>query len=272
MLLRNFKFFLSANIALLFFLISTAVHANLDMEFISSSGGVTQYRVTGTWPNKSENQTYGPGMAPRAQWTIGLFQNGVNKGRVNGIKYYQWQAGNSYYINAYSVTVDVLEAGDILTVNDSDINSGGDFQLCPYDLLWSAAKFCTNENPIEPPQNNTECNFSTSNINIDHGSISEGDLNNHSKSVSTNLNCTGDAAVSLKIIDSLHGESAKIVLSDNLFSDFKLNNIVVDKYGVEFNLKKDTPFTLTVNSILKTIGNVESGDYTGNGILIVEIL
>lgn len=109
----------------------------------------------------------------------------------------------------------------------------------------------------------TRCSIREGDFQLDHGSLSEEQLNGDIKSLMGNVSCNNPASIKITAFSS-ESKDSLISLTPGLTALLKINN-TDGKIGVTMNNVTNTSFTLY--SILKTSSPVAAGVYRGSGIL-----
>ncbi|MGP2693605.1 MrpH family fimbial adhesin [Serratia nevei] len=120
---------------------------------------------------------------------------------------------------------------------------------------------------IGPNPPNNECNIDAGAVTLDHGQLGTEEVNGHRKRESFRISCTYPANAEVSVVSNTANEKIMLKGDGSLYSTVTLDGvpgitgkkITIPTGGVPIDLE----------STLHTVGNIEEGPFSGNGILII---
>lgn len=116
--------------------------------------------------------------------------------------------------------------------------------------------------------NPTICEIIDSYIELSHGTLNTDELDGHSVSHNIGITCNRNAMVKVYAYPNTAGDT--IPLGSGILSSIKLNG-VSGRTGVNINVPGSTTY-VNLSSTLTTSGDVNAGEYSGSGVVILNIL
>ncbi|MDH2267788.1 MrpH family fimbial adhesin [Serratia marcescens] len=120
---------------------------------------------------------------------------------------------------------------------------------------------------IGPTPPNNECNIDAGAVTLDHGQLGTDEVNGHRKRESFRISCTYPANAEVSVVSNNANEKIMLKGDGSLYSTITVDGvpgitgkkITIPTGGVPIDLE----------STLHTVGNIEEGPFSGNGILII---
>ncbi|ELE9730700.1 hypothetical protein RM407_004403 [Enterobacter kobei] len=107
------------------------------------------------------------------------------------------------------------------------------------------------------------------NIQLDHGTLSSSELNNHSVTRAVEVNCSGETTASMTISSADDLSKDTISLGEGVESSFLINgNALQETTGAKVNFVSGIN-TLNITSVLSSSGKVSAGVHSGQGVLLI---
>lgn len=119
---------------------------------------------------------------------------------------------------------------------------------------------------IVNPTNN-HCEFdSVAELNFDHGSLSQSEINNNVVRESVSMTCSANVSVTFSLSGNMDS-SGGLTLANNLHSKIQISGKTLTETGVSIELKKgDNPMEVT--STLVSTGAVDANSYNASGTIV----
>ncbi|MNG70025.1 hypothetical protein D3C79_284010 [compost metagenome] len=120
---------------------------------------------------------------------------------------------------------------------------------------------------IGPTPPNNECNIDAGAVTLDHGQLGTDEVNGHRKRESFRISCTYPANAEVSVVSNNANEKIMLKGDGSLYS-----TVTVDGVPGITGKKITIPTggtAIDLESTLHTVGNVEEGPFSGNGILII---
>ncbi|EMH5182894.1 hypothetical protein RGJ03_004641 [Serratia marcescens] len=137
-----------------------------------------------------------------------------------------------------------------------------------YSYISSAYyKIFPGQGCIGPTPPNNECNIDAGAVTLDHGQLGTDEVNGHRKRESFRISCTYPANAEVSVVSNNANEKIMLKGDGSLYSTITVDGvpgitgkkITIPTGGVPIDLE----------STLHTVGNIEEGPFSGNGILII---
>lgn len=116
--------------------------------------------------------------------------------------------------------------------------------------------------------NPTICEINDSYIELSHGTLNTDELDGHSVSRNVGITCNRNAMVKVYAYPNTAGDV--IPLGRSISSSIKLNG-VSGRIGININVPGSTAY-FNLSSTLTTSSDVNAGEYSGSGVVILNIL
>ncbi|MGQ5836831.1 MrpH family fimbial adhesin [Serratia sp. IR-2025] len=120
---------------------------------------------------------------------------------------------------------------------------------------------------IGPNPPNNECNIDAGSVTLDHGQLGTDEVNGHRKRESFRISCTYPANAEVSVVSNNANEKIMLKGDGSLYS-----TVTVDGVPGIIGKKITIPtggVPIDLESTLHTVGNIEEGPFSGNGILII---
>ncbi|WP_187181542.1 PapG chaperone-binding domain-containing protein [Serratia nevei] len=123
------------------------------------------------------------------------------------------------------------------------------------------------QNCIGPTPPNNECKIDAGAVTLDHGSLTTDEVNGNKKKETVRISCTYPANAEVSVVSNTANEKIMLKGDGSLYSTVTVDGvpgitgkkIAIPTGGVPIDLE----------STLYTVGNIEEGPFSGNGILII---
>lgn len=206
-------------------------------------------------------------------WEMGPIYHSKTMGEL--YKALSSKAENNFYVGA-----EVGGYGNIRYYCDPDISP----EICINKNKWEAySKVCyalvyfrtsysyynafPGQSCIGPTPPNNECNIDAGAVTLDHGQLSTDEVNGHKKQETFRISCTYPANADISLVSNNASEKIMLKGDDSLYSTVTIDG-VPGITGKKINIPTGGA-SINLESTLHTVGNVEEGPFSGNGILII---
>jgi hypothetical protein len=141
------------------------------------------------------------------------------------------------------------------------------YALVYYKTSTSYYDALPGQNCIGPTPPNNECNIDAGAVTLDHGQLSTDEVNGHKKQETFRISCTYPANADISLVSNNASEKIMLKGDDSLYSTVTIDG-VPGITGKKINIPTGGA-SINLESTLHTVGNVEEGPFSGNGILII---
>ncbi|MGP2773762.1 MrpH family fimbial adhesin [Serratia marcescens] len=120
---------------------------------------------------------------------------------------------------------------------------------------------------IGPTPPNNQCNIDAGSVTLDHGQLGTDEVNGNKRKESFRISCTYPANANIALLSNNGNEKIMLKGDNSLYSTVTIDG-VPGMTGKKINIPTGG-VSIDLESTLHTVGNVEEGPFSGNGILII---